>query len=109
MPNKIHRRRSRKIQVALAFRVPNVNALAPHSQGIRLAERPPEHRSPKLLLSHDRVGHTRIMLVETRACQSHAELRFPLCTSVSTVVHAFDPPTVNTEDAEKPIALPDSV
>src|ERR1700674_4364228 len=36
--NKIHRRRSREIHVAIAVAIPDVNTFAPNGQGIRLKE-----------------------------------------------------------------------
>src|SRR5271156_6645958 len=61
MSNKVHRRRSREIQVAIAVAIPNVNALAPHGLGIRLLKRPPQHRRTELLLGDGRPAPTRIL------------------------------------------------
>src|ERR1035437_8592603 len=75
--NEVHSRRSREIEVAIAVAIPHVDALASHRRGIGLAKRPAKHRRAKLLLSQSRFGHTRIMLVETGACQSCAGIGFP--------------------------------
>jgi hypothetical protein len=61
MADEIHCRRSREIQVAVAVRIPNVSALAPHGHGISPAKRPPQHGREKLLLGRNRSSHTRII------------------------------------------------
>src|ERR1700686_912140 len=55
MPNKIHCRGAREIEVTMAAVVPHVNALAWNGQGIWLEKRPPQNRRAKLLLSHRRI------------------------------------------------------
>src|SRR5258706_4408821 len=77
MPNEVHRRRSREIQIALAIAIPNINAGAPHSHGIRLMKRPSQHWSAKLLLEQHRFGHTRIIATRVvwRGRPARAELR----------------------------------
>jgi len=62
--DEIHCCRSRKIQVALALGVPDINAVAAHSQGIRFAKRPAKRGTAKVLSSDCRFSHSAIIGLE---------------------------------------------
>jgi len=54
MPNEIHHRRRREIEIAFAVSVPEVNALAANGRWVRLTERAAQYRRAKVLMSQSR-------------------------------------------------------